>query len=221
MAAFWSFLRSSVGLKVQMAVTGFILFGFCVEHLVGMLLFFKGPGAINGYASLLRFSPVALWTARAVILTATVVHIWSAAVLVLRQWRARPMGYVQKRWRSFSYAARTMKYSGPLILFFVLFHIAHFSWGMPLVPGKYVEGDVYANIESSFATAWVVGVYVVGLSLLGLHLLHGGRSMFESIGVRHPRIDGPLHFLVGAATVAIIAGFVLIPFAVFFRLVGG
>jgi hypothetical protein len=60
MAAFWSFLRSTIGLKVQMAVSGFILFGFCVEHLVGMMLFFKGPRTINGYGSLLRYSPVAL-----------------------------------------------------------------------------------------------------------------------------------------------------------------
>jgi hypothetical protein len=68
MAAFWSFLRSTIGLKVQMAVSGFILFGFCVEHLVGMMLFFKGPGTINGYGSLLRYSPAALWTARSVML---------------------------------------------------------------------------------------------------------------------------------------------------------
>jgi succinate dehydrogenase / fumarate reductase, cytochrome b subunit len=221
MAAFWSFLRSSIGLKVMMAVTGFVLFGFCVEHLVGMMLFFKGPGMINGYASLLRYSPVALWAARTVILTSTIVHIWTATVLVLRQLRARPTGYQQKRWRGISYAARTMKYSGPFVLFFVVFHIAHFTWGLNVTPARHVEGDVFANIANSFRFGWVVWVYVVGTSLVGLHLIHGGHSMFESIGVRHPRLDRPIQVVVGAATVAVTVGFIAIPFAVFFKLVGG
>lgn len=204
-----------------MAVTGFILFGFCVEHLVGMLLFFKGAGVINGYASLLRFSPVALWTARTVILAAAIIHIWTATVLVLRQMRARPTGYQKKRWRTVSCAARTMKYSGPMVFLFVLFHVAHFSWGVPITPARYVEGDVYANIANSFRSDWVVVVYVVGMALLGLHLAHGGYSMFESIGVRHPRIDVPIRVVVGVATFAVVVGFVAIPVAVYFRLVGG
>ena len=221
MAAFASFLRSSLGLKVMMAVTGFVLFGFCVEHLAGMMLFFKGPGTINGYANLLRYSPAALWTARTVVLLATIVHIWTATLLFLRQTRARPIGYVQKRWRGISYAARTMKYSGPFILFFVLFHLAHFSWGMNVTPARYVADDVYANIANSFRFGWVVWVYIVGTSLVGLHLVHGGHSMFESIGVRHPRLDRPLHVIVGTATVALTVGFIAIPVAVFFRLVRG
>lgn len=221
MAAFWSFLRSTIGLKVQMAVSGFILFGFCVEHLVGMMLFFKGPGTINGYGNLLRYSPAALWTARSVILIAVVIHIWTATVLVLRQWAARPVGYQQKRSRTHSYAARTMKYSGPLVLAFVFFHLAHFTWGMNVTPADFVEGDVYANIANSFQFGWVVLVYVVGTSLIGLHLLHGGHSMFESLGLRHPRFDGLIQTVVGGATLVLVAGFVFLPCAIFFKLVGG
>ena len=145
MAAFWSFLRSTIGLKVMMAVSGFILFGFCVEHLVGMMLFFKGPEIINGYGSLLRYSNVALWTARTLIAVAVVFHIWTATVLVLRQWAARPVGYQRKRSRTSSYAARTMKYSGPVLLSFVFFHLAHFTWGWNVTPSPFVEGDVYAR----------------------------------------------------------------------------
>ncbi len=221
MAAFRSFLRSTIGLKVLMAVTGFILFGFCVEHLVGMMLFFKGPEAINGYASLLRYSPVVLWTARTVILAAAGIHIWTATALVLRQWKARPIGYRQKQSRTYAYAARTMKYSGPFVLVFVLFHLAHFTWGLHVTPAPYEEGNVNANIANSFQYGWVVLVYVVGTSLLGVHLLHGGHSMFESLGLRHPRFDRLIRTVVGAATLILIAGFVFIPCAIFFQLVGG
>jgi len=221
MGAFWSFFRSTIGLKVMMAVSGFILFGFCVEHMVGMMLFFKGPEALNGYGGLLRYSTVVLWTARSVILAAVVIHIWTATVLVLRQWAARPIGYRQKRSRTQAYAARTMKYSGPVILAFVLFHLAHLTWGMDVTPAPFVEDDVHANLAASFQFGWVVLVYVLGTSLVGLHLLHGGHSMFESIGVRHPRLDGPIRAVVGAATLVIVVGFVCLPCAIFFRLVGG
>lgn len=216
-----SFVRSTIGLKVQMAVSGFVLFGFCVEHLVGMMLFFKGPGLINGYAHLLHQSPGALWSARSVLLGASLLHIWTATVLVLRQRAARPIGYEQKRSRTFSYAARTMKYSGPFMLAFVFFHLAHFTWGVSVTPATYVEGDIYANIANSFRFGWVTLVYVLGTSLLGIHLLHGGHSMFESLGLRHGRFDGAIRSVVGGATLALIAGFVFIPIAVFFKLAGG
>jgi succinate dehydrogenase / fumarate reductase, cytochrome b subunit len=221
MGALWSFLRSTIGLKVMMAVSGFILFGFCVEHLVGMMLFFKGPTVINGYGNLLRYSPAALWTARTVILLAVAFHIWTATVLVLRQWAARPVGYRRKQWRTVSYAARTMKYSGPLIALFVLFHIAHFSWGWRVTPAPYVEGDVYSNIANSFRYGWVTAVYLLGTSLVGLHLIHGGHSMFESLGLRHDRFDGVIRAVVGGATFAVVAGFLFLPCAILFRLVGG
>lgn len=221
MASFWSFLRSTIGLKVMMAVSGFILFGFCVEHMVGMMLFFGGPEALNGYGSLLRYSSAVLWTARSLILAAVLVHIWTATVLVLRQWAARPVGYRRKRSRTYAYAARTMKYSGPVVLAFVLFHLAHFTWGMNVTPAAFVEGDVYANVASSFQFGWVVLVYILGTSLVGLHLLHGGHSMFESLGLRHPRLDGLIRVVVGGATLVIVAGFVFLPCAIFFKLVGG
>jgi succinate dehydrogenase / fumarate reductase, cytochrome b subunit len=221
MAALWSFVRSTIGLKVLMAVSGFVLFGFCIEHLVGMMLFFKGPATINGYGSLLRISTTVLWAARSVILAAVVVHIWTATTLVLRQWAARPVGYRTKRWRTYSYAARTMKYSGPFVLAFVLFHIAHFTWGMKVTPAPHVEGDVYANIWNSFQYGWVVWVYVVGTSLVGLHLLHGGFAMFQSIGFRDARIDGLVRTVVSGATLALVVGFVFLPCAIFFKLVGG
>jgi succinate dehydrogenase / fumarate reductase cytochrome b subunit len=223
MSAIWSFLRSTIGLKVQMAVSGFLLFGFLVEHMVGMLLFFKGPATLNGYGSLLRYSPAALWTARTVIFSAALVHIWTATVLVLRQWAARPIGYRTKKWRvrGTTYAARTMKFTGPLVFLFILFHLAHFTWGLNVTPAPFVEGEVYANVANSFQFGWVTLVYALGTSLVGLHLVHGGHSMFESLGLRHARFDGIIRAGVGGATAVIVAGFIFLPCAIFFKLVGG
>jgi succinate dehydrogenase / fumarate reductase cytochrome b subunit len=221
MGAIWSFFRSTIGLKVLMAVSGFVLFGFCVEHMVGMMLFFKGPDLINGYAGLLRASPTALWLARSMIIVATGVHIWTATSLVLRQWAARPVGYRQRQSRTFSYAARTMKYSGPFLLGFVFFHLAHLTWGWNVTPAPFDENDIYANLSNSFQHGWVVLVYLLGTSLVGLHLIHGGHSMFESIGVRHPRLDGPIRAVVGGVTLVIVAGFVFLPCSILFKLVGG
>lgn len=206
-----------------MALSGFVLFGFLVEHMVGMLLFFKGPAMLNGYASLLRYSPLALWTARTVIFCAAVIHIGTASVLVMRQWAARPVGYRTKKWRATgtTYAARTMKYTGPLVLAFVLFHLAHFTWGLNVTPASFIEGDVYANVANSFQFGWVTLVYAIGTSLVGLHLVHGGHSMFESLGLRHPRFDGIIRAVVGGATAVIVAGFIFLPCAILFKLVRG
>ena len=221
MTAFWSFLKSSIGLKVLMAISGFILFGFVVEHMLGMLLFFKGPDLLNSYGKLLHASPVFLWTARSVMILAFGVHIWTSSVLVLRQWAARPVGYQRKQSRAFTYAARTMKYTGPLVLAFLFFHLAHFTWGWQVTPAPFIEGDAYANVANSFQHAWVALVYVLGVCLVGFHLIHGGHSMFESLGLEHPRFDSLIRNVAGGLTIIVTLGFVSLPCAILFKLAGG
>jgi succinate dehydrogenase / fumarate reductase, cytochrome b subunit len=221
MSALWSFLKSSIGLKVLMAVSGFILFGFLVEHMLGMLLFFKGPDLINGYGNLLHASPVFLWVARSGMILAFGLHIWTSAALVLRQWAARPVGYRRKQSRAVEYAGRTMKYTGPMVLAFMGFHLAHLTWGWQVTPAPFVEGDIYANVSSSFQHVWVALVYVVGVCTVGFHLIHGGHSMFESLGLRHPRFDGLIRKVAGGLTVAVAVGFISLPCAILFKLAGG
>jgi succinate dehydrogenase / fumarate reductase cytochrome b subunit len=93
--------------------------------------------------------------------------------------------------------------------------------GWNVTPAPYIEGDVYANIFNSFQHGWVALVYVVGTCLVGLHLIHGGHSMFESLGLRHPRFDGVIRSVVGGATLVVVAGFVFLPCAILFKLAGG
>lgn len=221
MAAIWSFLRSTIGLKVVMAVSGFFLFGFLVEHMVGNLLFFTGPDLLNRYAEMLHASQLFLWTARSVMILAAAVHAYTALVLYLRQRAARPVGYRRTQSRTFSYAARTMKYTGPLVLLFLLFHLAHFTLGWQVTPAPFVEGDVYANVVASFQHTWVAIVYVVAVLFVGFHLIHGGHSLFESLGVRHPGFDGLIRTVAGGLTVVVTIGFVSLPCTILFKLAGG
>jgi succinate dehydrogenase / fumarate reductase cytochrome b subunit len=204
-----------------MAVSGLFLFTFCVEHVTGALLFLKGPEAINGYGRLLHYSAELIWFFRAGLIVSAVVHVTFATLLYFQELGARPVGYRNRRYLRASYAARTMKYSGPFLLAFVIFHLAHLTWGYHVVPGPFTPGDIHANMLNGFRTGWVALVYMGAVSLLGLHLLHGAHSMFESLGLRHRRIESLLFGFARVAAVAIAVGLALAPAAVFFRMIGG
>jgi succinate dehydrogenase / fumarate reductase cytochrome b subunit len=215
------FFRSTIGKKVLMAVSGLFLFAFCVEHVTGALLFLKGPDAINGYGRVLHYSTALIWFFRAGLIVSAVVHVSFATLLYFQELGARPVGYRGRRYLRASYAARTMKYSGPFLLAFVIFHLAHLTWGYNVVPGPFIEGDIYANMLNGFRTGWVALVYVGAVSLLGLHLLHGAHSMFESLGLRHRRVESLLFGFARVAAIVIAVGLALAPAAVFLRMIGG
>ena len=214
------FFRSTIGKKVLMAVSGLFLFAFCVEHVTGALLFLKGPDAINGYGHLLHYSAALIWFFRAGLIVSAVVHVTFATLLYFQELAARPVGYRDRRYLRASYAARTMVYSGPFLLAFVIFHLAHLTWGYNVVPGPFIPGDIYANMLNGFQTGWVALVYVGAVSLLGLHLLHGAHSMFESLGLRHRRVESLLFGFARVAALVIAVGLALAPAAVFFRVIG-
>ena len=170
-----------------MAVTGAILFGFVLAHMAGNFTVYLGPEAMNGYAVFLRqfLHGAGLWIARAVLLLAVILHIWSATSLTLSSRAARPVGYRERQWTESTYASRTMRWSGVIILFFVIYHLLHFTFGT--VHPSFVEGDVYHNLVVGFQSVPVSLFYIVAMILLGLHLRHGVWSMFQTLGVSHPR----------------------------------
>jgi succinate dehydrogenase / fumarate reductase cytochrome b subunit len=181
------FFRSTIGRKIVMAVTGVILFGFVLAHMLGNLQVYLGPEAMNHYAVYLRqvLHGAGLWIARGVLLAAVVLHIWAATSLTLTSRAARPAGYRERRWREATYASRTMRWSGVIILVFVIYHLLHFTFGT--VHPAFVEGDVYHNFVYGFRSLPVSFFYIVAMILLGLHLRHGVWSMFQTLGVSHPR----------------------------------
>lgn len=210
------FYEASIGKKVVMAITGVILFGYVLGHLVGNLQVFAGPEQINKYAHFLHSNPGPLWAVRLVLLLAVVLHITASIQLTRLKWAARPVSYTKKDDIPASYAARTMMWSGPIIAAFVVFHILHLTTGDVL---PIDENDVYSNIALGFQHPWISVSYIVAVWLLGMHLYHGVWSMFQSVGINHPRYTPKLKRMAAVFAIAITVGYVSIPVSVWAGLV--
>lgn len=216
---FVDFYRSSLGKKVVMAVTGILLFLFVVGHMAGNLKAFQGPEKLNSYAEWLRDvgSPALphtglLWIARIVLLGAVGLHVLAAVQLTLQNRRARPVDYQRRQGVQLDYAARTMRWSGVIIFFYVVYHLMHFTWGN--AHRDFVPGDVFHNLVSAFQFWPVTAVYVVANLLLGVHLYHGLWSMFQSMGWSHPRYNSWRRAFAVTFAVVITVGFISVPLAV-------
>ena len=211
------FYSSTIGKKAVMAVSGAILFLFVVGHLIGNLQIYEGPEKLNNYSVLLHSMPALLWTVRVVLLVMVALHIWSSVRLGLRNIEARPTGYVKKKSAGSTYASRTMYWSGPIILAFVIYHLLDFTWGT--VNPRFEEGNVYANVVGSFQVIPIAAFYIFAMLLLCMHLYHGLWSMFQSLGFHHPRHTPILRRAAAAVAILIAAGNISIPIAVMSGLV--
>ena len=202
-AAQRSFYRTTIGKKMVMAVSGLVLVGFVLGHLLGNLQIFleltgpnNGRHALNSYAHLLHSLPALLWGTRILLIVAVVAHFLSAFALIQQNRRARPQGYRVTTYQKTSFAARTLRWGGVIILAFIVYHIGHLTLGM-LKPGLervaggalavdgYGHIDVYANVIRGFQVEWVAAAYIVANGLLGFHLYHGVWSMLQTLGVSH------------------------------------
>lgn len=186
------FYEAPIGKKAVMAVTGLILVGYVIAHLLGNLqIYSSDPQQINRYAAFLHnpANAAALWAARTVLLAAVVLHIIAAIQLWLQNRQARPIRYYKKADVPTSYAARTMIWSGPIVAAFVIFHILHLTVGavLPLHEVGPNMPDVRYNVIYGFQNYAVSGFYIFAMILLCMHLYHGMWSMFQSMGLSHPR----------------------------------
>jgi succinate dehydrogenase / fumarate reductase, cytochrome b subunit len=208
------FWQTTVGKKAVMAVTGFILFGFVVGHLLGNLQIFLSPEKINQYAASLRTFPTLLWCTRITLLLAVVLHIGSSFQLWALQRAARPIPYVKKVNLHSTYASRTMVWSGPILLAFILFHLLHFTFGTIHPGGPFVEYNVYNNVVTGFQV-WPVSLfYILAMIMLCFHLYHGLWSLFQSLGFSHPVYTPWLKRFAKVVALLIAAGNISIPVAV-------
>jgi succinate dehydrogenase / fumarate reductase cytochrome b subunit len=213
---FWA---STVGKKIVMAVTGAILFLFVIGHLLGNLQVFEGPAKLNAYGAFLHSIGEVLWPVRIVLLIAVALHIIATVQLALRKKRARPIGYSRKEAIASSYASRTMYWSGPIVLAFIIFHLLHLTAGYVHPGAAYIAGDVYHNVVSGLQVWWVSLSYVVAICLLGLHLRHGLWSMFQTVGIHQPQHTARLKTAAMVIAVLIVLGYVSIPISVLLGLV--
>jgi succinate dehydrogenase / fumarate reductase, cytochrome b subunit len=214
-----NFWQSTTGKKVVMAVTGAILFLFVIGHLLGNLLVFAGRARYNSYAALLHFDDTLLWIVRIVLIVAVTLHITATVQLWLRNKRARPIGYSRKEAINSSYSSRTMYWSGPIVLVFVIFHLLQFTAGYIHPESQFIEGDVYHNVVAGFQVWWVSVWYIFSMILLGFHLRHGLWSMFQSVGYNHPRHTPMLKRAAYVIAVLIVLGYISIPISVLTGLV--
>jgi succinate dehydrogenase / fumarate reductase cytochrome b subunit len=233
------FFGSSIGRKILMAVTGAILIGFVVGHLVGNLQVFGAPDKLNGYAHFLQSLGPLLWVARIGLLVAVVIHIWAATVLTLENKAARgPEAYAFKHTIRATLASRTMRLTGYVVLAFIIYHLAHFTIGaaqsgtyktalplhtmqqtysvagFPVVEAGAKVHDVHSMVVLGFQNPLVSLFYIVAVGLLSFHLLHGFDSLFQTLGLRSARWSGALRKVSLVFCLAYFAGNLAIPGAV-------
>ena len=194
------FYGTAVGKKWVMGLTGLGLYGFVFAHMVGNLKIYLGKEPdgvyeINKYGEALRtlFHPIlpnnwALWILRVGLIVMFVLHIHAAATLTVMNRHARPVAYKSSRdYVAANFASRSMRYTGVLILAFLIFHLFDLSWTG--TGYHYVRGDVHANFIHSMQRPWVALAYMVGNLALLIHLFHGTWSMFQSMGLNNPRYN--------------------------------
>lgn len=220
-----------------MAISGLVLTGFVFGHLVGNLQIFLPPDHINGYAHFLQSLGSVLWLVRAVLLVAVVLHVWAAVALTVESRIARGP-HQAKRWIRATWASRTMRWTGLIVFFFILYHLAHFTigiaghdtfktqltdWtmqhdvkelGITLAKEGEVVHDVYSMIFLGFLNPVVSLFYIIATSLLSVHLLHGIDSFFQTIGWRNGTWAGCLRKVVAVLCLLYFIGNLLIPGAI-------
>lgn len=226
-----TFLDSSVGSKVLTALTGLGLAIFTLIHMIGNLKLFQGPHAINHYAYFLKHDlGVLIWIGRAVLLLIFVCHIALAVRLKQRSWAARPIGYQFPGSVQATIAGRTMIWTGAVVGVFILFHLAHFTFGLittvEVAPGQYVNylelrdakdpmyPDVYSIVVAGFHKPLISFIYVVAQIALFMHLSHGVQSAFQTLGLKNRRFAGAIRIFGLAFAVTILVGNVGIVLAV-------
>ena len=221
----FSLLKSSVGTKAIVAVTGLLMLGFLVGHVIGNLKIFlpdfEGQPDIDRYAQFLRTmgEPMlpnsgVLWGARCLLLVAVVLHVVSVIRLASMNRAARPVAYAKSEYSSATRPARWMMFTGLAVLAFVIFHLLHLTIGA-IDPGKFVEGKVYANLHGAFQQWPLVVLYVLAMAAIMIHLYHGIWSMFQSLGLDNPDRNRVLRTLAVAVSFALFVGFSAVPVSLF------
>ena len=210
-----SFWGSTIGKKIVMAVTGILMFAFVIGHLLGNLQVFEGPAKLNAYGAFLHSIGELLWPVRAILLIAIALHITATVQLALRNKRARPTGYSVKKAIASSYASRTMYWSGPIVLAFIIFHLLHLTIGaVGFEPGQFKDLAVFQNVLAAFAI-WPIAVfYVVAMGALCLHLYHGIWSMLQTLGWSTARNQRQLKIVARVIAIAVFVGFSSVPVSV-------
>ena len=207
------------------AITGIILILFVIGHLLGNLQIFLSPDWINGYSQHLRDLGPILWIIRIFLLTTVIVHIYVTIRLAIDNRRARPEAYIDQEHVKATFASRHMVMSGLIVLVFIIYHLAHFTFRKtdPRFPLLKLDPlnryDVYSMMVYGFQNYFVSGFYILGLFLLALHLSHGSSSLFQSLGLNNKTLTPRLAFGGRVFAWLLFVGYISIPVAILLGLV--
>lgn len=222
---------TAVGKKYVMAITGIMLLGFVLTHMIGNLKMYLGAEDYNHYAEFLREllvpilpRTVLLWLLRFGLIGAVLLHIHAAYSLTVVNRKARSVKYQSPRdYQIASFASRTMRWTGIIVALFVLWHLADLTWGTLNAvggDGVFVRGDAYGNVVRSLERVPVAVLYIVANIALGTHLFHGVWSLFQSMGWNNPRFNKWRRGIATAFATIIVVGNVSFPIAVLAGIVG-
>ena len=228
----FGFLKSTLLSKVVMAVTGVIIVLFVTGHTVGNMQMFAGKETFNAYAHFLQGLGELLWVIRGVMLLSLILHVITSINLALINSAAKPVKYKVKRYVKAKLTTRTMIWTGLMILAFLVYHILHFTSGTadPSIYGHmetygpnglFERHDAYLMVVQGFQKPIVSIIYVVGVILMGFHLSHAIQSMFQTLGLNHPKYDALISKGTFIWAVVIVLCLISIPFAILFGCVGG
>lgn len=222
---------TAVGKKYVMAITGIGMMGFVLAHMIGNLKMYLGAAEFDHYAEFLRelLVPIAphgvvLWILRGGLVTMLVLHLHAAYSLTVMNRKARPVKYQSARdYQIANFASRTMRWTGIIVLLFIVWHLLDLTWGVTNevgANGDFVHGHVYDNVVNSFERVPVAVFYILANLALGVHLYHGAWSIFQSLGWSNPRFNQwRRSFATGFAAIVVI-GNVSFPVAVLAGIVG-
>ncbi len=215
------FLKSSVGRKILMALTGLIMVMYTLLHGIGNLTIYYGPDSINAYAAALQGLGPFLWTFRIGMLLAVSVHLFYGIQLTLENNRAKPDSYAVKKNLQAGFSSRNMIWTGLAIAGYLVFHILHFTLttinpelGAGQNPDASGRPDVYTMVFLNFQQMFIALIYLSAMAALFLHLLHGIPSLFQTFGLNSERSLSATGKAGRLAALIIFIVFISIPIAV-------
>ncbi|HEX3811507.1 MAG TPA: succinate dehydrogenase cytochrome b subunit [Mycobacteriales bacterium] len=216
--------RSSIGKKAVMAASGGVLVLFLIGHLIGNLKIFFGAATFNHYSAWLRNlgepalpHRVVLTLIEIALTVSVIAHIWSAILLAQQAHHARPIGYQHRARVQQSYSSRTMRWGGPIIALFVVYHLLDLTFGVANPAGS--AASPYTKVIAGFQHWWITVIYVLAVLLVGVHLRHGIWSAAATLGFNKNGRERGLNTLAVTVATLITVGFVIVPLCVLIGLV--
>ncbi len=209
----YSFSSSNIGRKVIMSLTGIALIFFLIAHLAGNLLLYVSKDVFNLYSHKLTSNPF-IYVLEAILLLGFLTHVYEGIVLSIKSKKARGKSYkVKKTFGKSNLLSSNMLLSGSIIFIFLVLHIKSFKFGESI----YYEineqkiRDLYTIVVEHFQSPIYSLFYLLAISLLSAHLIHGSLSAWKTLGVHNKKYAKMIRNIGIIFSVFIWSGFSSIP----------